>query len=202
MVPSASTSSSRLMPTPLSEKAIVFASGSMAIWMRERFAGLDQFGLGDRLVAQLLAGVGGVRDELAHEDVAVRIDRMDHQVQEARDVGLETLGLGRRSAGGTATSVVKFASPIVKRAGANAAARRRRSYREEVLTISRRLGVTATGQKKGGSAGRGPADPPACVATSGPTRRSGAGGQKHRATASNRTIAARAVFCRSVAAPD
>ena len=61
---------------------------------REGPAAFDQFGLGDRLVAQLLAGVGGVGDQLAHEDVAVRIDRMDHQMQQARNVGLETLGLG------------------------------------------------------------------------------------------------------------
>ena len=61
---------------------------------RERSAVLDQFRLGDRFVAQLLAGVGGVGDELADEDLAVGIDRMDHQMQQARNVGLEALGRG------------------------------------------------------------------------------------------------------------
>ena len=82
------------MPTPLSEKVSVFASGSTRDRDRERRAVLDQFGLGDRLVAQLLAGVGGVGDEFADEDFPVGIDRMHHQVQQARNVGLEALGRG------------------------------------------------------------------------------------------------------------
>ena len=58
---------------------------------RERSAILDQFGPGDQFVAQLLAGVGGVGDELADENLAVGIDRMDHEIQQARNVGLEAL---------------------------------------------------------------------------------------------------------------
>ena len=54
-------------------------------------AALDQLGPGDRLVAQLLAGVGGVGDEFANENVAIRIDGMDHQMQQPRNVGLEAL---------------------------------------------------------------------------------------------------------------
>ena len=68
----------------------------------EGAAALDQLGPGDRLVAQLLAGVGGVGDELADKDLAVGIDRMDHQMQQARNVGLEALrcrGFGRRGLG-------------------------------------------------------------------------------------------------------
>ncbi len=61
---------------------------------RERRAVLDQLGLGDRFVAQLLAGVGRVRDEFADENLSVGIDRMDHQLQQARNVGLEALGRG------------------------------------------------------------------------------------------------------------
>ena len=61
---------------------------------RERRAVLDQFRLGDRFVAQLLAGVGGVGDELADENLPVGIDRMDHEMQQARNVGLEALGAG------------------------------------------------------------------------------------------------------------
>ncbi len=59
----------------------------------------DQLGLGDRLVAQLLAGVGGVGDELADENLAVGIDRMDHELQQARNVGLEALGRGFAGSG-------------------------------------------------------------------------------------------------------
>ena len=66
---------------------------------RERSAVLDQFRLGDRLVAQFLAGVGGVGDELADENLAVGIDRMDHQMQQARNVGLEALGARLRWSG-------------------------------------------------------------------------------------------------------
>ena len=61
---------------------------------REGAAVFDQFGLGERLVAQLFAGVGGVGDQFAHENVAVRIDRMHHQVQQPRNVGLKILCLG------------------------------------------------------------------------------------------------------------
>ena len=92
MVPSASTRSSRLMPTPLSAKVSVLASVSTAMRDGEGRAVGDKFGLGDRLVAQLLAGVGRVGDELADEDVALGIDGMHHQVQQPRNVGFETLG--------------------------------------------------------------------------------------------------------------
>ena len=56
----------------------------------------EQRRVGDRLVAQLLAGVGGVRDQLAQEDVLVRIDRVHHQVQQLGDIGLERAALGPR----------------------------------------------------------------------------------------------------------
>ena len=68
----------------------------------EGAAALDQLGPGERLVAQLLAGVGGVGDELADKDLAVGIDRMNHQMQQARNVGLEALrfrGFVRRGLG-------------------------------------------------------------------------------------------------------
>ena len=45
--------------------------------------------LGDRLVAQPLAGIGGIRDQLAQKYVFVGIDRMHHQVQQLGDIGLE-----------------------------------------------------------------------------------------------------------------
>ena len=61
---------------------------------RERRAVLDELRLGDRFVAELLAGVGRVGDELADENLPVGIDRMDHEVQQARNVGLEALRAG------------------------------------------------------------------------------------------------------------
>src|SRR5690606_40577873 len=54
----------------------------------------EQFRVLDRLVAQLLAGIGSIGDQLAQEYVAVRIDRVHHHVQEAGDIRLERSGLG------------------------------------------------------------------------------------------------------------
>ena len=144
----------------------------------ERFARLDQLRLGDRLVAQLLAGVGGVGDELAHEDVAVRIDRMDHQLQEARDVGLETLGLGLL-AGGNMRVVGQFRL-VDRETGRGGRSRSPAALiSRRFSAISRRLGVIAPGKKRGGSARRGPADPPACVAISRPGSPLGGWGAKY-----------------------
>ena len=50
--------------------------------------------VGDRLVTQLLIGVGGVRNQLAQKDGLVRIDGVHHQVQELGDVGLECAAFG------------------------------------------------------------------------------------------------------------
>ena len=60
----------------------------------------EQLGPLDRLVAQLLAGIGRVGDQLAQEDVAVRIDRVDHEVEEPRNVGFEGFGFGGFGVGG------------------------------------------------------------------------------------------------------
>ena len=46
---------------------------------------------------QALAGVGRVRDQLAEEDLLVRIQRMDHQVEELPGFGLKLQGLDGRS---------------------------------------------------------------------------------------------------------
>ena len=86
---------------------------------RERRAVLDQFRLGDRFVAQLLAGVGRVGDELADENLPVGIDRMDHEMQQARNVGLEALraggfagrGLGVGGQGGTSRRMLDMEIP-------------------------------------------------------------------------------------------
>ena len=59
----------------------------------------DQIGRGDRLIAQLVAGVRRVRNQFAQENVGFRIDRMHHQVQELGDLGLERLGFGGSGGG-------------------------------------------------------------------------------------------------------
>ena len=72
---------------------------------RERRAVLDQLRLGDRFVAELLAGVGRIGDELADENLPVGIDRMDHEVQQARNVGLEALRVAASLVGVWASAV-------------------------------------------------------------------------------------------------
>ena len=62
---------------------------------RQRPAVAQQLGLGDRLVAQLVAGVGCVRDQLAQEDVAFRVDRMHHQAQQLGHFRLKGVGFCR-----------------------------------------------------------------------------------------------------------
>ena len=54
----------------------------------------DQLGGGDRLIAQLVAGIRRVRNQFAQENVGFRIDRVHHQMQEFGDLGLERLGFG------------------------------------------------------------------------------------------------------------
>ncbi len=71
----------------------------------ERTAVAQELRRGDRLVTQLVAGVGGVRDQLAEEDVGLGIDRMHHQAEELGDLGLEGMGLGGGSGLGHHRSV-------------------------------------------------------------------------------------------------
>jgi hypothetical protein len=88
MVPRLSTSSASLMPMPLSAIEIWRFALSMLIRIASRPSS-EQLGPRDRLVAQLVAGIGGVRDELPEKDLLVRIDGVHHQVQETRHLGLE-----------------------------------------------------------------------------------------------------------------
>ena len=45
--------------------------------------------VGERQVAGLVDGVAGVGDQLAQEDFLVRVEGMDHQVEDLVDLGLE-----------------------------------------------------------------------------------------------------------------
>ncbi len=47
--------------------------------------------VGEGEVAQLVERVGGVGDELAEEDLRVRVERVDDQLEELADFGLELL---------------------------------------------------------------------------------------------------------------
>ena len=96
IVPSASIASSRPMPMPLSSTDSCRLSASSADDDPRRRVVAEQRRLGDRLVAQLLAGIRGVGDQLAQENVPVGIDRVDHQMQEPRNVRLETAFFRRR----------------------------------------------------------------------------------------------------------
>jgi len=54
--------------------------------------GFEQRGIGQRLEAQLVAGIRGIRDQLAQRDLLVAVQRMDHQLQELLHLGLESEG--------------------------------------------------------------------------------------------------------------
>ena len=89
----------------------------------------EERGVAHRLEPQLVGGIGGVRDELAQEDLLVPVQGVNHQVQELRDLGLESERLfGRRICHGN-SSVYK------KRAGAEYSAAsgvRAGSYTESI----------------------------------------------------------------------
>ena len=89
MVPSASTISSRLMPMPLSSTVRRRLSASMCQADARLGVFAEQLGIGDRLVAQPLAGVRRVGNQFTQKDVLVGIDRVHHQVQKLGDIGLE-----------------------------------------------------------------------------------------------------------------
>ena len=112
----------------------------------------QQGGLGQRLEAQLVAGVRRVRDELAEEDLLVRVERMDHQIEELAGLGLEFVG----GSGGCLRHVVAPAScgKALSRIAQPDNLTRRRGNR-------RSRGVLARGRPTGGfdaidSAGRRP----------------------------------------------
>ena len=77
---------------------------------------LEQRRVGERLEAQLVARIRGVRDQLAKEDLLVPVEGMHHQVQELLDLRLkpkrftcccrihrDILALLQRSGGGSCT---------------------------------------------------------------------------------------------------
>ena len=64
-----------------------------------------QVRLGERQETQLVVGVRGVRDEFAQEDLAVAVERVDHELQELTHLGLEAvLFCAVRGGGGAVAS--------------------------------------------------------------------------------------------------
>ena len=58
----------------------------------EFFVGADESLLGQRAVLDAIDGIRRVGDQLAKKDLAVAVERIDDQVQDATDVGLELAG--------------------------------------------------------------------------------------------------------------
>ena len=63
------------------------------MWIFELEVVLEQRLVVQRLEPQLVAGVRRVGDQFAQEDLAIRVQRMDHELQELPDFGLEAQGL-------------------------------------------------------------------------------------------------------------
>ena len=75
---------------PLSRMVSVFFVGVRLDPDGELGVAGHQLGFAQRLEAQLVVGIGGVRDQLAQEDFPVAVQRMDHELQQLTDFGLET----------------------------------------------------------------------------------------------------------------
>jgi hypothetical protein len=70
----------------------VFAAGSKATRILKSESPSNRAGVVQGLEAQLVAGVGRVGNQLPEEDLAVGIQRVDHQLQQLLDLGLEAEG--------------------------------------------------------------------------------------------------------------
>ena len=68
------------------EGALFFVGGEGDF---QRQVGLEDVVLRELGMAELFEGVGSVRDELAHKDFAVRVKRVDDDVEDLFDFGLE-----------------------------------------------------------------------------------------------------------------
>ncbi len=92
MVPRLSMTSASLMPMPLSLMLKVPAARVRRQRDRQGVRA-QKLRFGERLEAQLLAGIRGIRDQLAQEYLLVRVQRMNHQAQHLLGFGLELFDL-------------------------------------------------------------------------------------------------------------
>jgi hypothetical protein len=53
----------------------------------------------ERLISDLVQGIGAVRDKLSQEDLLVRVDGVDNEAQKLGDLSLELEGLGNHICG-------------------------------------------------------------------------------------------------------
>ena len=53
---------------------------------------LEVLRMRDGLEAQLVGGIRGIGDQLPEKDLAVAVERMDHQVKQLLHLGLEAVG--------------------------------------------------------------------------------------------------------------
>ena len=90
---------------------------------RQTLVAGQKLGPGDGLVADLVAGIRGIRHQLAQEDVGLGIDRVDHQVEKLGHFGLELVLL--RAALGCRTVDVHCA--LIPRGGFSGGGYRKRS---------------------------------------------------------------------------
>ena len=60
------------------------------------FAGQGQSRVGERLEAAAIGRVGGVGDQLAQEDLALGVEGMDDQIEQAANLGAEVVAFHRR----------------------------------------------------------------------------------------------------------
>ena len=90
MVPRFSTIDSRDMPMPLSLTVSVpaFSSG-MSLIFQSRIRLRSSSGFVSDSNRSLVDRVGGVADQLAKEDLLLRVERMDDQIEQLLELGLE-----------------------------------------------------------------------------------------------------------------
>ena len=93
MVPMLAITSSRDMPMPLSDTVIVRASASTETRILRSGSSLKERPVGDGLEAETIAGIGGVRHELAKEDLLVAVQGVNHEMEKLADLGLEAQDL-------------------------------------------------------------------------------------------------------------
>ena len=55
--------------------------------------------VGERLISDLVQGIGAVGDKLSQEDLLVRVDGVDNEAQKLGDLSLELEGLGNHICG-------------------------------------------------------------------------------------------------------
>jgi hypothetical protein len=80
-------------------------------------AAFQQLGLGERQIAQLVAGIGGVRYQLAQKDRFIAVERMGDDVQQPRHLGLKSMAFLRHDRGFSWGRKLNHSSAHMRRSG-------------------------------------------------------------------------------------